>query len=390
MSTDRRIAGLADDEYAITATFAALTATTHPTIRRSVDPPFLPSISHPPDLATHVVAHQQRAVRQDQQANRPAPARAAGALPAYDEVFDAGGAPATAVHLHAHDLGAGRDGPVPGPVQGHERRAAILAGELRARIEREAERRGVGLHRDGGRLDLRAVSRSVLGIGLARQITLWPPVVAAVLDDVDMLGGHVVAEVVAVVVAAPELAGRGVECHPDGIAQSLREDPATGAVGIELCDGGAHRVALVAQVTRRAGGHVHLAIRPEQNGPRRVAAATRNPSDRFAFRCTGTESLHGADVGDVHRVAAERDAERSLEAGGDRHGTFGDAVVVRIGEFDDHAGSRLRRVYTPSRAVAPSGIRSRLASACAASRSTCAVISASTSPTTLSYVLCCF
>src|SRR6266542_2408913 len=303
MSTDRRIAGLADDEYAITATIAALTATTHPTIRRSVDPPFLPSISHPPDLATHVVAHQQRAVRQDQQANRPAPARAVGALPAYDEVFDAGGAPATAVHLHAHDLGAGRDGPVPGPVQRHERRAAIVAGELRARVEREAERRGVGLHGDGGRLDLRAVSRSVLGIGLARQITLWPPVVAAVLDDVDMLGGHVVAEV----------------------------------------------VALVAQVTRRAGGHVHLAIRPEQNGPRRVAAATRNPSDRFAFRCTGTESLHGADVGDVHRVAAERDAERSLEAGGDRHGTFGDAVVVRIGEFDDHAGSRLRRVHRVAR-----------------------------------------
>src|SRR5882762_7320805 len=240
---------------------------------RPLPPLSLPSISDPPDLSTHVVADQQRAVRQHQQTHRPAPARSVWALPAANEIIDPRRAPAAAVHVHAYDLRTGRGGPVPGAVQRHESIAAILAGELRARVEREAERRGVGLDGDDGRPDARAVRRAVLGIGFARQITLRPSVMAAILDDVDVLGRHVAAEVVAVVVAAPELAGRGIERHPDGIAKPFREDPATGAVGIELGDGGAHRVALVTQVTRRADGDVHLAVGPEHDRTRGVAAS---------------------------------------------------------------------------------------------------------------------
>src|SRR2546426_12665660 len=86
--------------------------TDHPPIR----PSFLSSITPPPDLATHVVADQQRAVRQHQQTHRPVPARAVGALPAANEIIDPRRAPAAAVHVHAYDFRTGRDGPVPGAV----------------------------------------------------------------------------------------------------------------------------------------------------------------------------------------------------------------------------------------------------------------------------------
>jgi len=58
------------------------------------------------------------------------------------------------------------------------------------------------LDRDRRGLDVRAVSRAVLGIGLAGEIALGPAVVAAVLDDVDVLRRKVIAQVVAFVVPA--------------------------------------------------------------------------------------------------------------------------------------------------------------------------------------------
>src|SRR6267378_4590307 len=84
-------------------------------------------------------------------------------------------------------------------------------------------RRPMRLHRDRRGLDVRAVSRSVLGIGLAGEIALGPAVVAAVFDDVDVLRGKVIAQVVAVVVAAPQLTGGGIERDTDRVAQPLGE-----------------------------------------------------------------------------------------------------------------------------------------------------------------------
>src|SRR5438093_9405646 len=110
---------------------------------RRPSPPFaavLPSIAHPPDFSTIVIAHQQGPIRQDEQSHRPAPARAVGTLPTNDEIIHAHRAATTAVDLDAHDLGAGRDRTVPGAVQRHERVTAILARELRAGVEREPER----------------------------------------------------------------------------------------------------------------------------------------------------------------------------------------------------------------------------------------------------------
>src|SRR6266550_7920328 len=222
---------------------------------RRPSPPFaavLPSISHPPDFSTQVVTDQQRSVGKDQQANRPAPALAVRALPPDDEILHAHRAMPAAVDLDPHDLGPRRYRAIPRAVQRDERVAAILARELRARVEREPERRRVRLDRDGRGLDVRAVSRSVLGIGLAGEIALGPAVVAAVLDDVDVLRRKVIAQVVAVVIPAPQLVRFRIERDADRVAQPLRENVAARSVRVELRHGGAHRVALLAEIARGA------------------------------------------------------------------------------------------------------------------------------------------
>src|SRR5947208_16896466 len=96
----------------------------------------LPSIGHPPDLATVIVAHQQGSIRQYQETNRPAPARAVRTLPPHDEVFNPHGAPAGAVDFDTHDLCARRHAAAPGTVQRDERIAAILARKLGPRVKR--------------------------------------------------------------------------------------------------------------------------------------------------------------------------------------------------------------------------------------------------------------
>src|SRR5689334_22296266 len=92
-----------------------------------------------------------------------------------------------------------------------ERVALVVARETRARIEREAEWRGVRLYRERRRLDTGTVESMVLGVGLSREIALRPAVPLAVLEDIHVLRRNVVAEVVAIVVVRPELAGRGIE-----------------------------------------------------------------------------------------------------------------------------------------------------------------------------------
>src|SRR2546425_6606787 len=151
-------------------------------------PTLLVSIGDPRDFSAHIVAQQERPVWHDEQADGATPARTIGKLPPNDEVLDPGRSTAAAVHAHADDFGSGWDGSVPGAVQRHEGVAAIVAGKLVARVEREPQRRRMCLHRDHGRLGLRAIGRGILGIGLAGEIALRPAVVAPFLDDVDMLG----------------------------------------------------------------------------------------------------------------------------------------------------------------------------------------------------------
>src|SRR6267143_223282 len=313
---------------------SAATANTPAAIWRLLPSLLLPPIAHPPDFATVVVTHEKRSVRKHQETDRPPPAGAVGTLPTDDEIIYAHRAAPAAVHLDAYDLCARRHGAIPRAVQCDERVAAILSGELGARVERESERRRMRLHRDRRGLDVRAVSRSVLGIGLAGEIALGPAVVAAVFDDVDVLRGKVIAQVVAVVVAAPQLTGGGIERDTDRVAQPFGEYAAARTIPIELRHGGAQRVALVAEVAGRTHGHVHLAVGSEDDRARRMAAARKlcQCDRRDAIRI---EPLHILLFGHIHRVAAKGDAEWSPQPARDRHHAVDDAVVIRVSQLDD-------------------------------------------------------
>src|SRR5256712_4224198 len=130
-----------------------------PTIARSH--PLRP-IAPPPDPIPLVVGDQQGAVRRDDDPDRTAPARAVGQLPAGDEVFDRRRPPV--LHADAHDLRARWHGTIPGTVIRHEGIALVVGGELRPGVEHEPERRRVRLHRQGGRLYLRAVGARILPV----------------------------------------------------------------------------------------------------------------------------------------------------------------------------------------------------------------------------------
>src|SRR2546426_5999053 len=122
---------------------SAATARTPAAICRPLPPLLLPPIAHPPDLSAHIVAHKQRPVRHHEETHGSSPTRAVGTLPADDEIIHPYGAAPTAVHLDPHDLCSRRDGAIPRAVQRDERVAPVLAGELRAGVKREPERRRV-------------------------------------------------------------------------------------------------------------------------------------------------------------------------------------------------------------------------------------------------------
>src|SRR6267143_4403831 len=241
---------------------SAATANTPAAIWRLLPSLLLPPIAHPPDFATVLVTHEKRSVWKHQETDRPPPAGAVGTLPTDDEILHAHRAVPAAVHLDAYDLCARRHGAIPRAVQCDERVAAILAGELRTRVEREPERRRVRLDRDRRGLDVRAVSRSVLGIGFAGEIALGPAVIAAVLDDVDVLRRKVIAQVVAVVIPAPKLARFRIERDADRVAQPLGKHVAARSMKVQLRHGGAQRVALVAEIARGTDREVELAVWP--------------------------------------------------------------------------------------------------------------------------------
>src|SRR2546429_6788330 len=195
MSSDGRTVGPSDRN---TPAPSASVHPTRPTVRPTVRLSDLGSIAHPPDAtsvassdAFFVIAHQHRAIRQDQQANRTSPAGAVGKLPAGHEVLHRRGE--TVRHAHAHDLGARRYGTVPGAVIRHERVAAILRWERRARIEHEPERRRVRLHGDRRRLHRGAVGSRILRVALPGKIAPRPAVPLAVLENVHVFRRNVVA-----------------------------------------------------------------------------------------------------------------------------------------------------------------------------------------------------
>src|SRR5882672_1128664 len=197
----------------------------------------LPPIAHPPDPIAQVITHQQRAVRRHDHTNRPPPL-VLSHEPSGDEILSGRG-PA-ALQVNPHDFVARLLRPVPGAVIAHECITLVVGREHRPRVEREPEGRRVRLHRQRRRLDARAVGPGILGVGLIREIALRPPVPLAVLENIQMLGRDVVAQVVAVVVVRPKLARGGVEGEgggfsPAGTAQARTTDASQSSRVIVVC-----------------------------------------------------------------------------------------------------------------------------------------------------------
>src|SRR6266550_3412150 len=132
----------AEDGASMSANAIAVATTTRPTFAamRRLAPTFavLVPIRHPPDLPTHVVAHQQRAIRSHNDAHRTAPARPVGPLPSGDEIVDRDGA--AVLYVDAHHLVARGHRAIPGTVEGHEGIAAIVRREGGARVKVHSER----------------------------------------------------------------------------------------------------------------------------------------------------------------------------------------------------------------------------------------------------------
>src|SRR5438477_2305327 len=324
---------------------AAIATTTCAVLRRpAATPGVLTRIAHPPNLAALVVAHEQRAFRQNEQADGSAPACTIRKLPATDEILDSGRPPAAAIEAHADDLGTCGHGAIPRALQCYECVAAIVARKLVACVEREAQRCGVRLHGDGRRLDFRAVSGAVLGIGLPGQIALRPSVVASFLDDVDMFGRQVVAEIVAIVIPAPQLSRCWIERHADRIAESFGEHASTRSIGIEPRDRGPQRIAFIADIAGRPDSEIQLPVGSEDDGPGGMAATGNVGHDGRRLTVAGIESLYVTHFGDVHRVATKGESEWPTQSAHHGDGAVGDAIAIRIDQLDDYPSARLGRV----------------------------------------------
>src|SRR5215468_10927318 len=103
--SDARMGGWADgkDRAPVRTAIPTITACAHPPIRQSA----LFAIRHSPDLPTHVVRDQDRAVGQREHRHRATPPRPVGELPPGDEVFDRDWF--AVLYLHVDDLRAGGD-----------------------------------------------------------------------------------------------------------------------------------------------------------------------------------------------------------------------------------------------------------------------------------------
>ena len=158
-----------------------------------------------------------------------------------------------AVHGDADHLVASRLRAFRGPVECNEQVSAVLLGELHPGVEREAERRRVGLHSDFRCAHAHARIRTPeLGIRQVAGMAPGPAEVVALTYEVDRFGREVVAEPVAPIVGRPQLIAPWSDRKAHGITQAAREDAATGAVRRKAKNGRTPFVVLRAHVATRS------------------------------------------------------------------------------------------------------------------------------------------
>src|SRR6266699_335382 len=168
--------------------------------------------------------------------------------------------------------------------------------ELRACVEREAERRGVGWNQDirhDRALDEFGFSLGNAGIDVAADVGIGPAVETAIFNRSGILWRQIVAEVVAFVDTRPQRVRARLPCQSNRIAEARSVDPQSGSIGIVLVDHGAAFIAGagVVDIIGRPHRDIHLlTIAAEEDVTREVVAAPVEVSQLFS----GTRSLRVA------------------------------------------------------------------------------------------------
>ncbi len=150
-------------------------------------------------------------------------------------------------------------------------------GKLGAGVEPHAQRRHVRAELARRRRELVAAPPGAeLGIGQVAAVAVRvAEIQAGARRVIELVGRHVVAQQVAAVVGEPELAGARVPVETHAVADALGEHFEVAAVGVHARDlGVAPRIGL-ADVARRAGRHVQLAVRDRRPGTCRRGGSRR-------------------------------------------------------------------------------------------------------------------
>ena len=157
--------------------------------------------------------------------------------------------------------------------------------------------------------------------------------------------GRIVAEQVASVIGEPQLARGRVPVEAHGIADAAREDLEPGSIRSHSPDG-VVGIAAIADVARRADGHIQHAVRAEADelpsvmpiGWKLVDDDRRRPR-AFELRLDLVETEHAVDLGDIQRTVPEGDAVWHVrESADDGDDAIGFAVLVPVGKRVHIAG----------------------------------------------------
>src|SRR5579864_406944 len=310
-------------------------------------------VAHAPDRSRTVIADEQRSIFADGDTHRPSPDLAFLGNEAGEKVFVVACGMAV-FQRHADDFIAGALVAVPGTMFGGEDVAAVLFGKHLAVIKSHLQRGIVGLQ-DHVRSDDFVFQLRVLA-GVARiveaaHVIPRPAVEAAFLDVGNVVGNQVVAQAIALVGGAPNLAGLGMHLQPHAVADAVGIDAHAAAIRIEFQDIRAVKflgiVVRILDVGVRSHRDVHLlAIAREGDVPSPVSLAAELSgsagqigndhllgSGRFQIANMIRKTDHGSRIAHVHplRIVARRiksDAKGTVEAGGKDAGGLGLAILV--------------------------------------------------------------
>src|SRR5271165_2014600 len=296
-----------------------------------------------PDRAAAVFADEERAVPSNGDAHRAGPDISVADHEAGQEILVFAGRLAV-VQQSTDYLVPSPLGAVPGAVKGGEDVAAVVGRKLRALVEGHFHRGRMRLHQYV-RHSYPAAQSGLLSlmprIFIGSDIEPRPAIECTLADPGKIVGRKVVAEAVALVDRAPQLAGPGLDRHADAVAQARRKGPFVLALRREGKDDGAALVRLprridpaIGGVAARADRDEHAAAIGREDDVARPVSASRQSGDDRLCRAGGLEIPRA--VGKANDTVGVRDIDiarvRSRRPEGDAEGlveVFSESVDLR-------------------------------------------------------------